>query len=166
MFSILMTLLTDKPLILQGEVWLRSLLGLKGLITNKVSSRCRWKKWSLTKKHLSSRERFLSWEGRGRELVMRTAISKGRMVETHTLIKGAKMYETNSGNRELCSLVSCTLYLQQKLPTRSSSGIGTVGCSRCGPGGRSRNTCWEGLLLSCRGRVIQRRRQQPACCRD
>ena len=32
MFSILMTSLTDKPLILQGEVWLRSLLGLKGLI--------------------------------------------------------------------------------------------------------------------------------------
>ena len=31
MFSILMTSLTDKPLILQWEVWLRSLLGLKGL---------------------------------------------------------------------------------------------------------------------------------------
>ena len=32
MFSILMISLTNKPLILQGEVWLRSLLGLKGLI--------------------------------------------------------------------------------------------------------------------------------------
>ena len=32
MLSILMTSLTDKPLILQGEVRLRSLLGLKGLI--------------------------------------------------------------------------------------------------------------------------------------
>ena len=32
MFSILMTSLTDKPLILQWEVWLRSLLGLKGFI--------------------------------------------------------------------------------------------------------------------------------------
>ena len=31
MFSILKTSLTDKPLILQGEVWLRSLLGLKEL---------------------------------------------------------------------------------------------------------------------------------------
>ena len=31
MFSILTTFLTDKPLILQWEVWLRSLLGLKGL---------------------------------------------------------------------------------------------------------------------------------------
>ena len=31
MFSILMTSLTDKPLILQWEVWLRSLLGLEGL---------------------------------------------------------------------------------------------------------------------------------------
>ena len=32
MFSILMTSLTDTPLILQWEVWLASLLGLKGLI--------------------------------------------------------------------------------------------------------------------------------------
>ena len=31
MFSIVMTSLTDKPLILQWEVWLRSLLGLEGL---------------------------------------------------------------------------------------------------------------------------------------
>ena len=31
MFSILMTSLTDKPPILQWEVWLASLLGLKGL---------------------------------------------------------------------------------------------------------------------------------------
>ena len=31
MFSILMTSLTDTPLMLQWEVWLRSLLGLKGL---------------------------------------------------------------------------------------------------------------------------------------
>ena len=34
MFSILLTSLTDKPLILQWEVWLRSLLGLKGLNNN------------------------------------------------------------------------------------------------------------------------------------
>ena len=33
MFSILKTSLTDKPLILQWEVWLISLLGLKGLST-------------------------------------------------------------------------------------------------------------------------------------
>ena len=32
MFSILITSLTDKPLLLQGEVCFRSLLGLKGLI--------------------------------------------------------------------------------------------------------------------------------------
>ena len=31
MFSIVMTSLTDKPLLLQLEVWLRPLLGLKGL---------------------------------------------------------------------------------------------------------------------------------------
>ena len=41
MFSILMTCLTDKPLILKWEVWVRSLLGLKGLtaaIADKNSS--------------------------------------------------------------------------------------------------------------------------------
>ena len=36
MFSILMTSLTDKPLILQWEVWLRSLLGLKGLVADLI----------------------------------------------------------------------------------------------------------------------------------
>ena len=36
MFSILKTSLTEKPLILQGEVWLGSLLGLKGLMMKKA----------------------------------------------------------------------------------------------------------------------------------
>ena len=38
MCSILMTFLTDKPLILQWEIWLRSLVGLKGLKTNNTAN--------------------------------------------------------------------------------------------------------------------------------
>ena len=37
MFWILMTSLTDQPLILQWEVWLRSLLGLKGFIKANIT---------------------------------------------------------------------------------------------------------------------------------